>query len=341
MPLKGVKCVRGYIDMAEHERCMREETGPPCSISPTVLQLMTRHDTERDGVVYSPSSLGNCHRRTILSRRHPWYADVAKTWAMTKGTIFHEGLAHEPPPAGALGVVRELRMSAPIKMGDGSVEPFKGKPDEIVLLSLDTHEEWNEKDDGEREITSRQTTLHVKLTDFKTKASLPPSFNEPYRDNVYQINSYAYLIEQFLPDWLNSSLDGAEEGSVWRGGSDHLFMADGAVLPRIDKVVVDELSLVYMSMDTVRTFSSKGFLYTEGKSGQQIELSPIQHFDRAFAVQKIREGIKRQQDGEVMLAPPLEADRSYIMCGSCAVRRQCIDTGLAEGYSMHNQLRYE
>jgi hypothetical protein len=331
MAMIGVRCVRGLISMDEHERCMREETGPPCSISPTVLQLMTRHDSERDGVVYSPSSLGNCHRRTVLSRRHSWFLDVQKTWAMTKGTIFHEGLAHEPPPAGSLGVVRELRMSAPIKMGDGTVEDFKGKPDEIVLLSLDTYEAWNEKDDGMREITDRQTTLHVKLTDFKTKASLTPSFNEPYRENVYQINSYAYLIEQFLPDWLNS------EGTC----DEHLFMADGVDLPRIDKVIVDELSLVYMSMDTVRTFSSKGFLYAEGKSGQQIELSPIQHFDRAFAVQKIREGIKRQQEGEVMLAPPLEADRSYIMCGSCAVRKQCIETGLEEGYNMHNQQRYE
>lgn len=334
MSLKGVRCVRGLISMQEHERCMTEELGPPCLIPPTILQLMTRPKPERAGIKFSPSSLGNCHRRTVLGKQHDWFLDVKSAYRMVSGSIIHEGLAHEPAPPGTLGVVRELQMNTPINV-DGEEHTFHGTFDELTLLYAE---------DGK---------VHVRLVDFKSKSDVPHSLVEPNKEHVYQINSYAWMVQRYLPGWLNGC-----EGYEDDGGEhcDHLFL-NVTNMPRIDEVIVDELMIVYLDLSKTRIFTSKTFLYTEGKQlgdyvdgkwkrrypieHEQLELAPIPHFSNSFIESKIKKGIREQLESEVVLAPPLTGSRAELMCRSCAVRSVCIEVGIAEGHDMGEQQKYE
>lgn len=352
MTMLGVRCIRGPISMQEHERCMLEETGPPCGYSPTLLQLITRPKTEREGIKFSPSSLGNCHRRTVLGKNHDWYLDVKQAYKMVRGTIIHEGLSREPAPPGTLGVVRELQMSTPVSV-DGEEHTFHGTFDELTLLYA-RQELINTGLGNTVEHSNLQmgTVLHVKLVDYKSRLDIPHSLVEPDREHVYQINSYAYLVQKFLPDWLNGCNGYEDDGG---GNCGHLYL-NVTDMPYIDEVIVDELSITYLSMKDVRTFTSKGFGYAEGKQlgdytdgkwhrrypieYEQLELAPIPHFSNAFIESKIKKGIKEQLESEVILAPPLVGERADLMCRSCPVLAKCVEVGRAENHDMSIQERF-
>ncbi len=356
MSLKGVKCILGYVSMADHEKCMVERDGPPCGYSPTLLQLMTRTKPERADIKFSPSSLGNCHRRTVLGRQHDWFLDVDSAYRMIRGSVIHAGLENEPAPPGVLGVIRELKMSAPINV-NGEEHTFHGTFDELTLLSVEqvrddtlypeplTHMGW-------------KNVLHVKLVDYKSKSEVLHTLVEPDEQHVYQINSYAWMVQQFLPKWLNwqTDLGWPNCDGCMDVDTEHLFMNDGVQLPNVDEVVIDELSIVYLDMKKVRTFTSKGFGYANGKmkgtmSGghwhrnvpteyETLELMPIHQFTNKFIEEKIRKGIERQIESETILAAPLTGDRAELMCRSCPVLVKCVEVGKAEGHDMKEQEKF-
>lgn len=353
--LKGVKCVLGYVGMEEHQRCMIDRPGPPCGVEPSILQMITRPNMERvrEGVVFSPSSISACHRRETLVGQHDWYLDVEQGYKMVRGTIIHEGMGQEPPYPGVAGVVRELRMAAPINTKYGE-QKFHGKPDLVVLLRVEgvpIPDEPVMEPVPHHETFHMHHRLYVKIVDYKTRGEIGHDLVRPDEKHVYQVNEYAWLVQQFLPFWLNARPVADEK--VYE---DHLFLTEGVTLPHIDEVVVDELSISYMDMKRTRTFTSKGFLYDRGKmlsdkinghwirrnppEYEELELEPIHQFKPAYVESIIRRGIEEQIEAQTMLAPPVTGEDAKIMCRSCPVRQACYDTGLREGYGMKDQEPY-
>jgi hypothetical protein len=355
MPLRGVRCIRGTIDLAEHMRCMVESTGPPCGVEPSILQMILRPNAEREAgeVIFSPSSISSCHRRTALGKDEDYYLDIRQGYKMVRGSIFHQGLGQEPAYPGVLGVVRELRMGSLINTKYGE-KTFHGKPDAVVLLRTTSieHLAWTEGGGEMHDLErSMKTTLHVKLVDYKTRGEIGHDLVEADPRHVIQINEYAWLVRRFLPGWLNQVL------STWPSDyQEHLFMEEGTLLPLIDEVVVDELSIVYLDMSRSRTFSSLGFLYDQGKmisdyidgryvrrkpvEYEELELEIIHMFQDPYIGGKIRRGVEGQIEAETMLAPPLTGSDARLMCGGCEVKQACYELGRQEGYSMEDQIRY-
>ena len=351
--LRGVKCVLGYIPLEDHQKCMLNNPGPPCGVSPTILQMIVRPNQERidSGVVYSPSSIASCHRQAVLSRENDYYADVKQGYKLVRGSIVHKGLSQEPPYPGVLGVVRELRMKAPINTRYGE-QVFHGQADEVVLLRIDRIGMGHAY--AESDQLTWKNVLHVKIVDYKTRSEVGHDLIAPDKRHVHQVNQYAWLVKKFLPAWLHSYWED-ENGEPLEEYVDHLFLAPNfpVTLFNIDEVVVDELSITYMDMKRPRTFTSKGFLYDQGKQlgdringhwvrrtpieHEELELEPIHQFKDKFTESLIRKGIEEQIEAEQLLAPPLSGSDAEYMCRSCAVRQVCYDTGLKEGYEMTDQ----
>src|SRR5260221_1166138 len=212
--LRGVKCIRGYIEMDEHMRCQAQEAGPPCLISPTILQKIVQPNQERidAGVIFSPSSIASCHRQSVLSKDNDYYVDVRQGYKATRGTIFHQGLSKEPAYPGTLGVVRELRMKASINTRYGE-QVFHGQPDEVVLLGVT---EQKILAPNEQQVVGwtgeTRNILHVKLVDYKTKSEVGHDLISSDPRNVHQINEYAWLVTKFLPDYLNNCTGHGDPG---------------------------------------------------------------------------------------------------------------------------------
>jgi len=304
-----------------------------------LLQIITRTPQERidNEVVFSPSSISGCHRQSALSQDHDYYVDVRAAYKMVRGTVFHAGLSQEPPPPGVLGVVRELRMSAPIDTRYGT-QQFKGMADEIALLYVEEYV----KVDGNDPVKHR---IHVKITDVKTRTAVGHDLIAADRRHQYQVNFYAWLVARFLPGWLNNPIPDWEK---------NLFLNDDARIPHIDEVIVDELSITYLDMARPRTFTSKGFLYDQGKmlgdrvdgkwvrrkpvEHAELELEPVHQMQEQYVEGIIRKGIEAQIAARSMLAPPLtDPEDVGLLCRSCPVRPACIETGKREGYNMELQ----
>src|SRR5258708_349942 len=347
MPVKGVRCVLGYVLMEDHHKCMVERPGPPCLIPATILQRITRHDGEREelGIEFSPSSLSNCHRKTVLSRDHDVFINVRDMYKPERGSIYHSFAVHDPPWPGILGTIRELRMSAPISTKYGE-QKFWGKADLIVLRQMDGG------------------TLHIAIEDLKTKGEVGHERVEADHEHVRQINEYAWIVQKFLPSWLNKRYGVThdcqsqvtftmEEAESYL----HMNLNDNVELPHIDEVIVDELTIVYADMSRTRIFTSRGFLYDSGKmlgekgedgrwhrfdppQHEELELAPIHMFATSFTESIIRKGIESRIEAKTLLAPPLTGDAARLQCRSCPVRGACIDIGLKEGRDMSEQEVY-
>lgn len=357
MPLRGVNCVLGYVSLEDHKSCMLNNPGPPCSIPPAILEMMTRHDIEREaeGVHFSPSSISSCHRQAVLQGSHDFYIPVAQGYKTTRGSIVHAGLENEPPIPGTLGRVTELRMHANLNTKYGE-QQFSGKADRIDLLSWEAKRpvlhEHDEKGLPLLIPGETTTTLHVKLTDFKTKTEVTHALIEPEHRHVQQINAYAWLITKYLPTFLNKCVG---MGGLTEDECTHLSI-NAQFFPHIDEVVVDELSIVYMDMSKSRTFTSRGFLYAQGKmlsdhinghwvrrvpaEYEELELQPVHQFRLPYIESIIRKGIETEIESREMLAAPLTGDDAGLMCRSCPVRQACIETGLREGYNMQAQMQF-
>jgi len=333
MPIVGVDCIRGKVSMEDHIECSINER--PCGIDQSVLGVITRPTIEREfmGVRYSPSSIQGCHRQYALKRDYAWHIPVDDAYPSARGTIMHGGLANLGCPAGALGVLRELRLFAPIMTRYGE-QPFSGQIDQILLMRIE------------------EGTLYVRLTDFKTKNDVPNNLIEPEKRHLYQINFYRWLVTQVLLEYL-------KEFDARRNPSAVLHWGDGqdvSLLHSITAVVVEELNISYMAMSKQRTFTSSRIITTRGKirgetgedgkwhqlhprEYEDLELAPLHMFSLSYSERLIREGIERQIEGGQELAAPLIGEDAQLMCPRCPVKEDCITLGKAQGLDMRWQER--
>lgn len=349
MPLVGVHCTLGDVPLEQHEQCMRDHDVPPCAITQTVLNVITRPNLERvkEQVIFSPSSISGCHRQHSLKQEFSWYMDVNKQYKAARGTIFHKGLSTEGPAPGTLGAIRELRMHATLETKYGP-QRFSGQLDEIILKNIE------ETADGKR-------VLHVRITDFKTKDDIAHSLIEADRKHVYQVNNYAWLagaaLAPYLAGWWTDTGDTRYIDHVFMA-ADHPETTGAQFWQDIDAVVTDVVSVAYLSMGKSRTFTSGGFLYTEGKmlgaydaegrwhrlyppQFEELELSPIPLFKLPYTESIIRRGIEEQIEATEELAAPLtdELD-ARMMCTGCPVKLKCVTLGRQQGYDMRLQAPY-
>lgn len=355
MAIIGVHCVRGNMSMREHLDCQRDEQGPPCGIAPTILAGMLRPKSDREGVVFSPSSIQDCQRRHSLQKDHDWYLDVDKAYMLYRGDLFHAGLKEEPAPPGVLGVVRELRMHSPIQTSKG-VQVFSGQADEVTLLRIERKPYQlapNATGGGPDE-----TILHVRVVDWKSKNDIPHTMLEAEKDHIFQINEYRLLVERELLSYLRGWREDSPAHLDARLYLNTPFDIDELTVSR---VVVDELAIVYLTSNKTRTFHSETFLWTKGKmlgestmgadgkmhfhafrprQYEEIEIAPLPKWQVEYTEQVIREGIERQIEAEEVLAPPLEGDDALRKCEFCPVRQACYDIGVAQGWDMRWQRPY-
>ncbi len=329
MSIAGVSCILGEVSMPDHLKCMLAEA--PCGISPSVLEVITRPNLEREGVVFSPSSIQGCHRQFVLKGRHEWYIPVDKAWPSARGTIFHHGMGKLPAPEGTIGVIRELRMFAAIDTEFGE-QQFSGQIDEILLMRVE--------DD----------VLHVRITDWKTKSDIPHSMIEPERRHLYQINYYAWLVTEALRHYLDNW------DTIERNPSSLLSLRQA--IPEFKSVRVEEISVSYLAGNKIRTFVSSRLLSVRGKmkgesslgrDGQMhwhkyvpeeyeaLELMPIHMFQLSYIEGLLRSGIEAQIKAQTEIAAPLVGDDAQLMCGGCPVRMRCIELGCNQGYDMSAQ----
>ena len=337
--LKGVKCSRGFIPLEDHMQCMLDP-GHPCGMSEDMLEMMTGGNKEREdsGVKYSPSSLMSCDRQAILSKDNDWYVDVeGLAWAQTRGNMLHALMEEQPPWPGIVGTVRELRMkyTVPTKYGD---QVFMGKADLIVLKSVE--------DGG---------ILHVKVVDYKTKSEIlhgpvnhttderiKPGHAAAERKHQMQVNLYAWLVEQTLAEFINGCLGWGGDGDVSMCKELRL---NPKILPRITRVVVDEVEIEYADMKKARRFTSATELRTKGKrvsmsplTYEELVLDPIYRMKPGAIRSWIIKHIEQKIESEQSLPGPLLGESAKIMCFRCPVKGACIEIGLTEGYTMEAQL---
>lgn len=307
MGIIGFRCVRGDISMEEHRQCMRGEA--PCGFPVTFLEKMVRAREDREGVVFSPSSIFGCQRQHALQEGHDWYLNPDVAYYQIRGTLLHEGIAQEPAPTTELGVLRELRLFAPLETAFG-VQQFSGQLDEILLHKIE----------GD--------VLHVSITDWKTKGDIAHKFTEPEERHVQQINAYNWLVSRALPEHLR------------KVGS---YPVKGVV---VDSVNIVYISMSRVRSFTSRGISyTRGRILGErGSDGRwhayvprrydELELAAVPLFPLSDVEAQIRGGVEEQIRGD---APPLTGDRAKLMCGNCAVREQCIVKGIEQGYNMYLQ----
>lgn len=351
MGMVGVKCSRGFIGMQDHRDCMRDPLHP-CSLTEDILEMMTTVNKERvqNGVRFSPSSLMGCHRQNILAFDTEWYVDVeGVAWSQVRGNMVHALMEQGEAWDGILGTVREWRASTPIQTKHG-VQMFAGKADLIVLKHIE-NVNIEHKDADDNVIGNHiEHVLHIKVVDYKSKANIehgpanhktdPDRIEEGHaqavRKHQMQVNLYAWLFAQELPSHLNGWFEDSQE---------HEDVSLNAPLPHIDRVVVDEIEILYADMNKTRRFTSAGPLQTKGKRTSMspltyatLILDPI-HLMRPSSVARwIQREIEAAIDAQTVLPAPLKGRAAHDNCFFCPVKEKCIEVGLKEGYDMSEQM---
>nr|WP_281278987.1 PD-(D/E)XK nuclease family protein [Thermosporothrix hazakensis] len=156
------------------------------------------------------------------------------------------------------------------------------------------------------EVLEDSDRIRVKITDWKSISDIPHTMCEAKKEHQDQINMYAWLTRRCLPEVLGR--------------------------PGVP-VDVDELEIVYFSMNRVRRFTSKGPLVGRGKqryprsSGEyeELELAPIELYPPEVIEGLIIWGVEEAIEARESDSPPeplsgVEAR----LCDFCDLQRECV-----------------
>jgi hypothetical protein len=328
--LKGVRCPRGYVSSEECAKCALNPLHP-CPFTPDILAMMRREDDEEPGgLAFTPSRLLDCPRKQFLMESTGYYVDVRQAWPAVRGHMVHALFEQHGRYPGALLTVREVRLEAPIATrfgpatlaqqfggnrqlatpSDASAALFQGKPDLIVGTSLDDAD-----------------CLHLKVVDYKSKSEIKHDLVRALPEHQVQLNMYAWLVTQAILH------------------HERLAERIAKVVGHLpERVLVDELEVVYCDMRRVRRFTSAGPLTDDGKLVSRhpepvyeqlildpVELIPLDRMER-FIRARIEVRLEAAQDGPGgtgTLPPPLGPDESW-RCRYCSVYDRCRELAAVE-----------
>ena len=295
----GVKCPRGTIGWDECLLHCVHDPLHPCDYTADILDMMRvdYEDPDREPGVesFTPTRLLGCPRQPVLMSDADYYVDVEQAYPATRGNMVH-ALMEKARYPGAVKVIREKRF-ATTAMTKYGPQPFTAKPDLIVVQDMYMAET------GPNPVWK----IHVKIVDYKSTADIGHDMTEAKFEHQLQVNMYAWVVSQCLPDFLE--LPGAE-------------------------VVVDAVEIVYCSMRKIRRFTSGGPRVTKGKrktlkplTYEPLTLQAIKLWTMPQMGRYIARRIETYIDArEVALPNILEGDDAWL-CNYCPVFALCREVG--------------
>lgn len=239
----GVRCVRGKVS---HDECRACSLRPlhPCGMPPDILEGMREENDEYEGSEFTPSTLLECDRRTVLYTSRDHWLDPSKAWYLMRGHMIHNYMEKLKYPDGAaVCLVREKRLTTVVETSCGP-QKISGKMDLVVVREITTEPIGG---DGK----GMHKVARCSIVDYKSKNGLNHDFTSPDRKHQMQLNVYAWLVQECLLDLGVDALTG------------------------VDRVVVDELHLVYVDMLKVRRFTSTGPTWDLGKEVRKPDIGGV------------------------------------------------------------------
>ena len=309
MGVKGVSCVRGLISTDECERCSLDPLHP-CTFPVDFLHI-TRNPGRGDGgrTEFTPSSLLDCDRRTVLSGKNDYYVDVDAAWNLQRGSIIHELVERngDYPEGSVTELIRERRLSTTMQTKYGP-QMFSGKPDLVVIKQVD--------EDG---------TAWCKIEDYKT-TSITHDLTAARRSNQMQLNMYAYLVECSLYGGGERVVVDELEITYTDLKRVRRFNSMGYLYDRGKSL--NSSSLVEVGDDLYEVTGRTGvteFLpvtFHQGKPYERLALEPIDLLPieeiEAWIVRRIEEKI----EANTVLPEPLEPPSDWV-CPYCPMQELC------------------
>lgn len=286
----GVYCPRGTIGWEECLGSCAHNPLRPCDYTADILNMMRRDYSDKDaepGVEsFTPTRLLGCARQPVLMGESDYYVDVEQAYPATRGNMIH-ALMEKAVYPGVLTTIRERRYSTTVMTKYGP-QPFSGKADLVVVKSI------------------RDGVIRVKIVDYKTTNKIGHDMLEAKLDHQLQINMYAWLAAQELPELLD--------------------------LPN-HRVEVEELEIIYVSIEKKRRFTSAGELRRRGKrltvkplTYDTITLKALPLWGLKQTGKYIRAKIEERIEAEVRLPDILEGDDAWL-CNYCPIFDVCHQIG--------------
>lgn len=309
MGVIGVSCVRGEISSEECAKCSLNPLHP-CTFPTDFIHIARNPGLgQGDRTEFTPSSLLECDRRTVLTKQNDHYVDVEAAWNFQRGTDLHDLIERngEYPEGSVKHLIRENRLTTAVQTKYGP-KVFSGKPDLVVVK--------HEDEDG---------TLWCKIEDYKT-TSIGHDLITARRSNQMQLNMYAYLVEKCLfqgrctVDELEITYTDLKR--VRRFNSMGYLFDKGKSLKGTYMEEIGE-DLYEVTGRTGRTeilpvMFDDGVPY-ERLTLQPIDLLPIEDIE-AWIVKRIEEKIEAKD----VLPPPLEPPNDWV-CNYCSMRTLCFN----------------
>src|SRR6266852_6159654 len=118
--LLGVRCIRGRIPL---DLCRACSTDPlhPCGFPSNLLEEMRRQDKEFGRTEFTPSTLLECDRRTVLYTSRDHWMDPEHDWALHRGHDIHAYFEHLDFPEGSMVcAIREKRLTSVVETRYGT-----------------------------------------------------------------------------------------------------------------------------------------------------------------------------------------------------------------------------
>lgn len=286
----GVYCPRGTISWEECLGSCAHNPLRPCDYTADMLNMMRRDyeddDAEPGSDAFTPTRLLGCARQPVITGQSDYYVDVEQAYPATRGNMIHALMEKATYPGVPL-VVREHRYETTVMTKYGP-QPFSGKADLVVVNQI------------------RNKIINIKIIDYKSIGEIGHDFTEAKQNHQLQVNMYAWLVSQQLPDLLG--LHGFE-------------------------VVVDEVEIIYVAFKKKRRFTSAGELRRRGKrltvrplTYATITLKALPLWPIKATGKYIASKIEERLDAEVTLPPILEGDDAWL-CNYCPIFDVCHQIG--------------
>lgn len=288
----GVRCIRGKI---RHEDCRRCSEDPlhPCELPPDALEQMREDPNHRHANpdIFSPTSLLDCDRKSVLVAKGDWYLDVDQAWPLLRGTMVH-GMMEGYRYPGAVGVIRETDMQITVETAYGP-QQFAGTPDLVVVNRL--------------EETENGTIAYVTIVDYKSTGEIKHDLTAAKRDHVRQVAFYAYLVKRWLP-------------------AHHVDTRLQVVVEEVQIVYMDFKKVRrFTSAGTLQT-KGKRLNRTRPYQYETLELAAIPLYSDDLIERNLRQMIEAKLGAREVLPPAYEpGDEEYWRCAYCPVQQVCAE----------------